>query len=71
LARFSRYEWLGLPGAVLNGIVTFVVARLGLPLLAAAAVGVLTAALWNFVLNVPSIWRIWGKGPRREPDDTA
>jgi hypothetical protein len=29
------------------------------------------AALWNFVLNVPSIWRIWGKGPRREPDDTA
>jgi dolichol-phosphate mannosyltransferase len=71
LARFSRYERLGLPGAVLNGSVAFVVARLGLPLLAAAAIGVLTAALWNFVLNVPSIWRIWGKGPRREPDDTA
>jgi dolichol-phosphate mannosyltransferase len=70
LARFFRYEWLCLPGAVLNGSVTFVVARLGLPLLAAAAVGVLTAALWNFVLNVPSIWRIWGGDQRRKGAET-
>jgi len=71
LARFLRYEKLCLPGAILNGVVTFVLARWGLHLLAAAAIGILAGAVCSFVFTVPSIWHIWGKGPRRELGGTG
>ena len=60
LVRFFRYEELCLPAAILNGVVTFVLARWGLDLVAAAAIGVLAGALCSFVFTVPSIWHIWG-----------
>jgi putative flippase GtrA len=67
-ARLWRYEKLCLPGALLNGVVTLVLARLGLDVIAAAAVGIVTGSLSSFVFTVPTIWRIWGgnqgrKGP--------
>jgi dolichol-phosphate mannosyltransferase len=60
-ARLWRYEKLCLPGALLNGVVTFVLARLGLDLIAAAAVGIVTGSLSSFVFTVSAIWRIWGE----------
>jgi dolichol-phosphate mannosyltransferase len=71
VSRLLRYEKLCLPGAIVNGVAAFVLARLGLHLLAAAAIGILAGALSSFVFAVPSIWRIWGKGPRRELGGTA
>jgi dolichol-phosphate mannosyltransferase len=65
VGRLLRYEKLCLPGALLNGVVTFVLAGLGLHLLAAAAMGILAGTLLSFTFTVPSIWRIWGRGPRR------
>jgi dolichol-phosphate mannosyltransferase len=70
-ARLWGYEKLCLPGAILNGVVTFVLARLGLDLIAAAAAGIVTGSLSSFVFTVSTIWRIWGRGPRREPGATA
>jgi dolichol-phosphate mannosyltransferase len=71
VSRLRRYEKLCLPGAILNGVVTFALAHVGLHLLAAAAIGILAGALCSFVVTVPGIWRIWGKGPRRELGGTA
>jgi dolichol-phosphate mannosyltransferase len=71
LGRLLCYEKLCLPGAILNGVVTFVLARLGLDLIAAAAAGIVTGSLSSFVFTVPAIWRIWGRGPRRELGATA
>ena len=67
LSRLRRYEKLCLPGAILNGVVTFLLARLGLDLMVAAAVGIVTGSLSSFVFTVPSIWRVWGQGARRDP----
>jgi dolichol-phosphate mannosyltransferase len=66
-ARLWRYEKLCLPGALLNGVVTFVLAHLALNLIAAAAVGIVTGSLSSFVFTVSTIWRIWGEtaGGRR------
>ena len=71
VSRLLRYEKVCLPGAILNGAVTFVLARLGLHLLAAAAMGIFAGAVWSFVFTVPSIWRIWGKGPAGRRGETA
>jgi dolichol-phosphate mannosyltransferase len=65
-SRLLRYEKLCLPGAILNGIATFALARLGLPLVVAAFIGIVAGTLWNFVFTVPSIWRIWGNDQRRK-----
>ena len=64
--RLRRYEKLCLPGAILNGVVTFLLARLGLDLIAAAAAGIVTGSLSSFVFTVPGIWRIWGGDQRRK-----
>jgi dolichol-phosphate mannosyltransferase len=65
-SRLLRYEKLCLPGAVLNGVVTFGLARFGFRLLVAAFIGIVAGTLWNFVFTVPSIWRIWGDDLRRK-----
>lgn len=65
-ARLWRYEKLCLPGALLNGVVTFLLARLGLDLIAAAAAGIVTGSLSSFVFTVSTIWRIWGGVQRRK-----
>jgi dolichol-phosphate mannosyltransferase len=60
LSRFLRYERVCAPGAALNALVTLLLARQGLEPLLASAAGVLAGGVWNFFLNVPAIWRVWG-----------
>ena len=58
--RLWRYQKVCLPGAVLNIIVTLVLASQGVQLLLAAVAGVVLDGVVNLALNVPSIWKIWG-----------
>jgi len=69
--RLLRYEKLCLPGAILNGVVTFILARLGIHLLAAAAMGIFAGALCSFVFTVPSIWQVWDKATLRDTSKTV
>jgi dolichol-phosphate mannosyltransferase len=55
-----RYEVVCLSGALINAGVTLILADQGLRTILAAAGGVMAGGLWNFLLNVPAIWRIWG-----------
>ena len=61
--RFLRYEKTCLCGAALNLSTTLLLARYGVPMLLAAAVGVVAGGVWNFSLNVPRIWKIWSSRP--------
>ena len=58
--RLLRYEVICFSGALLNAGVTLILADHGLRAALAAAGGVLTGGFWNFLLNVPAIWRVWG-----------
>ncbi|MFB3923298.1 MAG: glycosyltransferase family 2 protein [Terriglobia bacterium] len=61
--RFLGYELACASGAIVNLGVTLIVVDRGVDLIPAAAGGVVAGGLWNFVLNVPAIWRVWS--PRR------
>jgi dolichol-phosphate mannosyltransferase len=63
--RLVRYEIVCLSGALLNAGVTLILADHGLPVALAAAGGVMAGGIWNFLLNVPAIWRVWGKSRPR------
>ena len=58
--QLARYEMVCAPGAVLNLVLTIGSFRAGLPLLVAAAIGIVADGLVNLTLNIPAIWRIWG-----------
>jgi dolichol-phosphate mannosyltransferase len=60
LPRLLRYEWICIPGAALNCLVTLLWFSQGGPVLVAAAAGVVAAGLFNFAVNIPAIWRTWG-----------
>jgi dolichol-phosphate mannosyltransferase len=60
-SRLARYQWICLPGAVLNFLVTLSWLALGGRILSAAAAGVAAGGAWNLLMNVPAIWRTWLK----------
>lgn len=70
LARLLQYEKVCVPGAVLNMLVTFLLASQGVRLVLAAATGLLMGGVWNATLNVRTIWGIWGdrSAPNRRAD---
>ena len=59
LSRFLRYEKACALGALLNALVTLALVQSGIRLLTAAAAGVLAGGVWNFLFNIPNIWRVW------------
>ena len=61
LKRLFRYEWICLPGAALNLSVTMLWILFGGHLLFAAAAGVISGGLFNLAVNIPAIWRTWGR----------
>jgi putative flippase GtrA len=61
--RLARYEWVCLPGAVVNFLVTLLWMALGGRLLSAAAAGVVAGGALNLLINVPAIWRTWASHP--------
>ncbi len=63
LARLLHYEKVCAPGAVLNAVVTLLLAGQGVRLVVAALIGVLAGGLWNFLFNIPTIWRVWSTSP--------
>ncbi|HVA00902.1 MAG TPA: glycosyltransferase [Terriglobia bacterium] len=60
LTRFWFYEKVCLPGAAFNIGLTLLLAGWGMRLVLAAACGVLLDGLFNLLINVPAIWRVWG-----------
>lgn len=60
LGRLLRYERICIPGAVLNLLVALTWISQGGKVLAAAAAGVVAGGAFNFLGNVPAIWRTWG-----------
>jgi dolichol-phosphate mannosyltransferase len=65
LNRLLRYEWVCLPGALLNALATLLLLQRHVGLLEAAAAGVVAGGVFNFLFNIPSIWRTWGRQPSR------
>lgn len=61
LQRLLRYERICIPGAALNCLVTLLWISLGGPLLIAAGAGVVAGGLFNLAVNIPAIWRTWGR----------
>jgi dolichol-phosphate mannosyltransferase len=61
LGRLLRYEGICLPGAVLNMLVALLWLSRGGGLLTAAAAGVVAGGAFNFMGNVPAIWRTWAR----------
>jgi dolichol-phosphate mannosyltransferase len=61
--RLLRYEGICIPGALLNILVALVWLSQGGKLLTAAAVAVVAGGVFNFLGNVPAIWRTWGSQP--------
>jgi dolichol-phosphate mannosyltransferase len=61
--RLARYEVTCLLGAILNFMVTLSWIALGGRIVSAAAIGVIAGGLWNFLINVPAIWRTWANDP--------
>ncbi len=59
LSRLLHYEKVCAPGAILNAVATLLLANQGVHLLLAASVGVVAGGLWNFLFNIPAIWRVW------------
>jgi dolichol-phosphate mannosyltransferase len=60
LYRLLRYEWVCLPGALLNALVTLLVLYRGARVPVAAALGVVAGGAFNLLFNIPAIWRTWG-----------
>jgi len=60
LSRFLHYEKACVLGALLNALVTVALTKSGIRLLTAAAAGVVAGGAWNFLFNIPNIWRVWG-----------
>jgi dolichol-phosphate mannosyltransferase len=65
VGRLARYEWICLPGAVLNFAVTLLWIALGGSILSAAGAGVVAGGALNLLMNVPAIWRTWANRPRQ------
>lgn len=61
LRRLVRYEWVCLPGAVINILLTLLLLSEGAGVLLAASCGVVAGGMYNFYFNIPAIWRIWGR----------
>jgi dolichol-phosphate mannosyltransferase len=59
-ARLWRYQKVCLPGAILNIVLTLLLASQGVWLVLAAVAGVVLDGAVNLAFNVPSIWKIWG-----------
>jgi dolichol-phosphate mannosyltransferase len=59
--RLARYEWVCLPGAILNCLVTFLGVAVGAPLWFSAAAGVVAGGALNLAMNIPAIWRTWAR----------
>jgi dolichol-phosphate mannosyltransferase len=59
LGGLLHYEWVCLPGAILNLLVTLLGLSWGWGVVTAAALGVAAGGLFNLVFNVPAIWRTW------------
>jgi dolichol-phosphate mannosyltransferase len=59
--RLARYERVCIPGAIFNIIVTLTSMWRGVDIVAATWAGVVAGGVLNFVLNVPAIWRTWGR----------
>jgi dolichol-phosphate mannosyltransferase len=57
--RLGKYERVCASGALMNAGVTLILTSLGVEIIPASLAGVLAGGAWNFVLNVPSIWRVW------------
>jgi dolichol-phosphate mannosyltransferase len=60
LARLVSYEMACLSGAIINAGVTLILADQSIRPMMAASGGVVAGGLWNFFLNIPAIWRVWG-----------
>jgi dolichol-phosphate mannosyltransferase len=58
-SRLLHYEKVCAPAALLNAVVTLIFARRVMPLALAAAAGVVSGGAWNFLNNIPAIWRVW------------
>lgn len=68
LGRLARYEWVCAPGAVLNGLATLLGLSHGVHFVTAACAGVAAGGVFNFAVNIPAIWRTWGRQlPLRTP----
>jgi dolichol-phosphate mannosyltransferase len=61
--RLLRYEAICIPGALLNILVTLGLMARGGGILTSATVGVVAGGVFNFLVNVPAIWRTWGGQP--------
>jgi len=61
--RLARYEWICIPGAVFNSLVTLLCLAWGESILNSAAVGVVAGGALNLLLNIPAIWRAWESHP--------
>jgi dolichol-phosphate mannosyltransferase len=61
LSRLLRYEKVCLPGAAINILLTLLLLSQGVELLWAAAWGLVAGGAYNLLVNIPSIWRIWGR----------
>lgn len=66
LTRLLRYEKVCAPGALLNAAVTLALAGYGVNLLKAAVAGVIAGGAWNFLFNIPALWRVWGPPGKSE-----
>jgi peptidoglycan biosynthesis protein MviN/MurJ (putative lipid II flippase) len=49
----------------LNALATLLLLQRHVGLLEAAAAGVVAGGVFNFLFNIPSIWRTWGRQPSR------
>jgi len=59
-ARFARFFWVVLVGAMLNLAVASSLMRFGrLPLELAVLCGIGTASVWNFIVNSRFTWKVW------------
>jgi dolichol-phosphate mannosyltransferase len=59
--RLPRYVRVCIPGALLNMVVTLLVISQGGGLITGAAVGVVSGGVYNFLFNIPAIWRTWNR----------
>ena len=66
LSRLVHYANVCAPGALLNASLTLLLAWRGVRLLLASASGVMLAATWNLLFNVPAIWRSWDSPAPRD-----
>jgi dolichol-phosphate mannosyltransferase len=63
--RLARYEWICLPGAIVNFLLTILLVALGVRIVPAAAAGVVAGGALNILMNVPAIWRTWANRDQR------